>query len=132
MGSGPIDYQLEGPVAVLNFDDGKANALSPVSLAALGEALERAESEARCLLWLGRPGRFCAGFDLSVMKQGGEAVTDLVRAGAELAIRVYASPIPILMGVTGHGWCLGWNCWENSRDREAARGSVRTSLQEAA
>ena len=127
-----VRYEKHGDVAVMTFDDGKANVLSPTSLAALGEALERAESEARCLLWLGRPGRFCAGFDLSVMNQGGEAVTDLVRSGAELAIRVYASPIPVLMGVTGHALAMGAILLMAADRRLAAEGKFKIGLNEVA
>ncbi|MFP8874737.1 MAG: crotonase/enoyl-CoA hydratase family protein [Myxococcota bacterium] len=127
-----VRYEKHGDVAVMTFDDGKANVLSPTSLAALGEALERAESEARCLLWLGRPGRFCAGFDLSVMNQGGEAVTDLVRSGAELAIRVYASPIPVLMGVTGHALAMGAILLMAADRRLAAEGEFKIGLNEVA
>ena len=132
MSESMIRYEKRGDVAVMTFDDGKANALSHASLAALGEALERAESEARCLLWLGRPGRFCAGFDLSVMKQGGEAVTDLVRAGAELAIRVYASPIPILMGVTGRALAMGAILLMAADRRIAIEGEFKIGLNEVA
>lgn len=130
MSEDKIQYELQEDVAVLTFDDGKANALSPEIIAELGEALARAESEARCLLWFGRPGRFSAGFDLSVIGQGGDAVTNLVRSGAELAIRVYASPIPILMGVTGHALAMGAILLMAADRRIAVDGEFKIGLNE--
>ena len=82
-----VRYELREDVALLNFDDGKANVFSHASIPAMTAALERAEKEAKAVVLVGRPGRFSAGFDLSVMTQGGDAVGKLVCAGAELAMR---------------------------------------------
>ncbi|HEY8059684.1 MAG TPA: enoyl-CoA hydratase-related protein, partial [Acidimicrobiales bacterium] len=81
-----LQYDLDGEVAVLRLDDGKANAIGPDTVAALDEALTRAETEAGALLLIGREGKFSAGFDLSVMTSGVEAMQDLVRSGAELLV----------------------------------------------
>lgn len=132
MGSGPIDYQLEGPVAVLNFDDGKANTFSPRTILALNDALDRAELEARSILWLGRPGRFSAGFDLSVIKQGGHAMTDLVAAGAALALRIYQSPIPLTIGATGHALAMGAIMLMAADHRVGVTGNFKIGLNEVA
>ena len=53
-----IQYRLDGAVAVITMDDGKANALSPASITALDAALDRAEEEAKAVVLAGRPGRF--------------------------------------------------------------------------
>jgi len=45
MSENAIGYRLEGRVATLRFDDGKANALSPVAIDALSAGLDRAEKE---------------------------------------------------------------------------------------
>ena len=78
MSENPIGYQLEGTVATLRFDDGKANAVSHPAVDGLNAGLDRAEKEAAAVLLAGRPGRFSAGFDLSTMKQGPDAVRSLV------------------------------------------------------
>jgi len=132
MDDGPINYQLKGPVAVLEFDDGKANTFSPTSIAALNEAFDRAEREARCILWLGRPGRFSAGFDLSFIKQGGRAMIDLVASGATLALRIYESPIPIAIGVTGHALAMGAIILMASDKRIGVAGDFKIGLNEVA
>jgi enoyl-CoA hydratase len=99
--SDPVCYELRGSIAVVTLDDGKANALSPDVIAQIHASLDRAEKEAKALLLVGRPGRFSAGFDLSVMRQGGDVVASLVRAGAELALRLYEFPMPVVMACTG-------------------------------
>ena len=69
-----VRYALHDRVAVLNIDDGKANALSPTLIAALHAGLDRAEREAGAVMLVGRPGRFSAGFDLSIMTSGLEGL----------------------------------------------------------
>ena len=90
MSENPISYQLEGKVAALRFDDGKANAISHPAIDGLNAALDRAEQEAGAVLLLGRPDRFSAGFDLSTMKAGPDAVRSLVSGGAELLRRAFS------------------------------------------
>lgn len=132
MSTGPVQYSLDGNIARILFDDGKANALSHEALDALSDALERAESEASCVLWLGRPGRFSAGFDLSVMSQGRHAVTELVAKGAKLALRVYESPVPVVLGVTGHALAMGAILLMAADRRIAMAGDFKIGLNEVA
>ena len=97
-----LEYRLEGGVAVLVFDDGKANVLNDQSIAALHAALDRAEREATAVALVGRPGRFSAGFDLSVMGSDVDSMRALVRSGAELLLRVWEFPRPFIAVCTGH------------------------------
>ena len=62
-----VAYQLEDRTAVITIDDGKANALGHEAVDALSGALDRAVVEASAVLLVGRPGRFCAGYDLATM-----------------------------------------------------------------
>ena len=90
------------------MDDGKANALSPTMLAALSDALDRAEKdEARAVVVAGRPGRFSGGFDLAVLGGGGQAAIDMVRTGFELAERLLDLPRPVVLACTGHAVAMG-------------------------
>ena len=95
-----LSYHLDGDVAVLTLDDGKANAVSPALLEALNGALDRARDEARAVVLAGRPGKFSAGFDLSVMTQSTEAMRDLVQSGAELLLRWYEYDLPTVAACT--------------------------------
>ena len=103
----PVSTTIEDGVAVLRFDDGKANVLSPTSIEALGTALDRAELEARSVCIVGRPGRFSAGFDLSIMTSGPDAARKLLAAGGELIMRVFMHPQPVVAAVTGHALAAG-------------------------
>ena len=130
MSENPIGYQLEGTVATLRFDDGKANALSPVAVDGLNAGLDRAAKEAGAVLLTGRPGRFSAGFDLSTMKAGPDAVRGLVSSGAELLLRLYESPLPIVMACSGHALAMGAVLLLGSDFRIGVAGDFKIGLNE--
>ena len=46
---------------------------------------------------VGREGKLCAGFDLSVMSGGTEAARQLVARGGELLMRIYRHPQPVVV-----------------------------------
>ncbi|HLM64550.1 MAG TPA: crotonase/enoyl-CoA hydratase family protein [Acidimicrobiales bacterium] len=106
-GSEVVSTTIEDGVAVVRFDDGKANVLSHASIAALGRALDRAELDARAVCIVGRPGRMSAGFDLSVMTQGPKAARHLVMEGGDLLMRLFMHPQPVVAAVTGHALAAG-------------------------
>ena len=126
-----LTYTLEDRVAVLRMDDGKANAFSHDMMDALRKALDRAESEAGAIAIIGRPGRFSAGFDLSVMGSGDpDGVRNLVTAGAELLLQVYEHPRPTVAGATGHALAAGALVLCAADTRITARGDFRIGLNE--
>lgn len=125
-------YALDGDVAVLRLDDGKANAIGPDTVAALDEALTRAEAEAGALLLVGREGKLSAGFDLSVMTSGEEAMRALVRGGAEVLVRLYASPLPTVVACTGHALAMGALLLLAADTRIGADGPFKVGLNEVA
>jgi enoyl-CoA hydratase len=98
---------VEGNTLVVRIDDGKANALSHERIDALHGTLDRAETDASAVCFVGRPGMLSAGFDLKVMQRGPEAGTKLVRAGGELLMRLYVHPQPTVVAVTGHALAAG-------------------------
>jgi enoyl-CoA hydratase len=128
--SDSVVYELRGAVAIVRLDDGKANALSPDVIAAVQRALDRAEKEARAVLLVGRLGRFSGGFDLSVMRQGGEVAVALVSAGAELALRLYAFPAPVVIACTGHAIAMGAILLMAADARVGAQGDFKIGLNE--
>ncbi len=126
-----IRYELDGNVAVVHFDDGKANVLTHATIAALHDALSSAERDAaRAVVIVGRPGKFSAGFDLSVMTAGPDQARDLLRAGAELARRVYLFPIPVVLGATGHALAMGAILLMAADVRVGADGPFKVGLPE--
>lgn len=132
MASENLCYEQKGPVALLTMDDGKANALSHDMIDALNEALTRAEAEAQAVLLTGRAGRFCAGFDLSVMGEGRETALALVTKGGNLLLRMFGYPRPLVTACTGHAMAAGALLLLASDLRIGARGSFKIALNEVA
>ena len=127
-----VGYELDGRLAVVTIDDGKANAITHEVLEALGEALDRAEEEAAAVLLVGRPGRFSAGFDLKVMTAGVEGMRDLVVAGARLAVRLFTVPMPVVAACTGHALARGSIILLACDARVGADGPFKVGLTEVA
>lgn len=132
MADSPLQYELDGKVAVLTMDDGRANAVSPVMIQAFNEALDRAEKEAHGVLIVGREGRFSAGFDLSVMSSGVEHVRALVGDGGRLLMRLYLHPQPVVAACTGHALAAGALMLLASDTRIGAKGDFKLGLNEVA
>jgi len=130
MAESALKYELDGKVAVLTMDDGRANAVTHGMIEALHAALDRAEKEAHATLLLGRPGRFSAGFDLSVMTAGPDQARGLVKAGAELLIRMYLHPQPLIAGCTGHALAAGALLLLASDTRLGTAGEFKIGLNE--
>ena len=79
---------------------------------------------------IGRPGKFSAGFDLSVMTAGPDQARDLLRAGADLALRIYTFPIPVVLGATGHALAMGAILLMAADVRIGADGPFKVGLPE--
>lgn len=105
--TGPLTTTIEDGVAVLRFDDGKANVLSDAAIDAFEGALDRATEEAGAVCIVGREGRLCAGFDLAIMTGEPDGMRQLVSRGAELLMRIYLHPQPVVVAVTGHALAAG-------------------------
>jgi enoyl-CoA hydratase len=102
-----LSYRLDGGVAVVTFDDGKANAMGHAVIEGLGEALDRAEQEATALVLVGGARAFSAGYDLAVMTESTASMQGLVAAGARFLMRLYGSPLPTVAACTGHALAGG-------------------------
>lgn len=107
MDTAPLTYTLEDGLAIVRMDDGKANALSDAMIEALVAAISRAEGEASALVLVGRPDRFCAGFDLKVMMSGPENAKALLTRGSGLLMKLYGCKIPLVIACTGHALAGG-------------------------
>jgi enoyl-CoA hydratase len=94
-------------VATIRIDDAKANAFNRELLSALSDALDVAIAQHRAALIVGRDGFLSAGFDLSVMRAGADARRSLVLAGLELALKIFESPVPVIVCCTGHAIAAG-------------------------
>ena len=126
----PLTYTLENKLAIIQMDDGKANALSTAMIDALREALRRAEQEASAVVLAGRPERFCAGFDLRVMMSGPQQAIDLLRAGSTLLLELYELPLPLVIACTGHALAGGALVVLTGDYRVGAAGEFKLGLNE--
>jgi enoyl-CoA hydratase len=105
-----VSLERVDSVMIVHLDDGKANALSAGMIVALTAALDEAEADdtINSVVLHGRPGRFCAGFDLSVMRGGDfAAIAALVSDGGDLVRRMYGSSVPVVAACTGHALAAG-------------------------
>jgi enoyl-CoA hydratase len=127
-----VSYELADGVATITMDDGKVNAMSLAMQDALGQALDRAETDGAAVVLAGRPGRFSAGFDLGTLAAGGEQSAAMVTGGWALAARLVAFPAPVVAACTGHAVALGALLMCACDYRVGAAGSYKITANEVA
>ena len=104
-------YDRQGPAAWITLNrPAKRNALSPVMLAELHQALDQAEAdpEARVLVLSGAPPAFCAGADLEFFRARLDEpdgcdrfLAAIIEPLARLMARLRASSRPVIAAVNG-------------------------------
>lgn len=102
-----VTYHLDGRVATITMDDGKANVLSPDMQAEIHAALDQAAADNAVVVLAGRENRFSAGFDLAVLQGGGEPAFNMLQGGFKLADRLLSFDTPVVMACTGHAVAMG-------------------------
>lgn len=129
-----VQLERDRHLALAILDDGKVNAVSPALLDAVNAALDAVEGDesARALVISGRDGVFSAGFDLRVMRADAAARTALLKGGAELALRLYEFPKPVVMACTGHAVAMGAILLFSADWRTGAHGDYRITMNEVA
>lgn len=127
-----LKYEMNGHVAVLTLDDGKANAVSHAFVDALTEGLDRAEQEAKAVVLHGRAGVFSAGFDLKELAKGAAESKALVDRGAALLLRVFSFPMPVVAASAGHAIAAGALLMLAADTRIGAAGEAKYGLNETA
>ncbi len=134
MPSGPLRQTTEGPVRVLELDLGKLNVLDLGSLRLLGESIREAERDehVRSLALLGRPGALSAGLDLAVLAAGGREAQELLLEMGQVLSALYASPLRVVAGATGHAVAAGAMLLLVADQRVGSEGSYRIGFPEVA
>jgi enoyl-CoA hydratase len=120
------------PIATITMDDGKANSMSPTMIKAVNKAFDKAEADQAIVIFTGREGKFSAGFDLAVMSSGAEAVTEMLKGGAELAERLMNYPYPVVIACNGHGLAMGALLLLAADYRIGTLGKYKIGLNEVA
>ncbi|MGK0305904.1 MAG: enoyl-CoA hydratase [Gammaproteobacteria bacterium] len=98
---------LEGGIAKISLDNGKANAVSFELAEEFMANLDRAKAESKGVLISGHVGIFSAGFDLKVMATGPEAANKMVSQGMLLLEKIYSYPHPVVAACEGHAIGMG-------------------------
>jgi enoyl-CoA hydratase/carnithine racemase len=127
-----VTYEVDGAVATIAMDDGKANVLSPAMLTELGAALDRAEADRAVVVLTGREGRFSGGFDLSVINAGGQEAVGMIRGGFELAARLLTFPTPVVIAASGHAVAMASFLLLSGDYRVGAAGPYKITANEVA
>ena len=124
--------EIQNDLALIRMDDGKANAINFEMLAALNAALDEAEAGAKAIVLAGRDGRFSGGFDLNAFASlGADGVYKLLDAGAELLLRLYGGPLPVVAACTGHAIAMGVFILNACDTRVGASGEYKIGANEA-
>jgi enoyl-CoA hydratase len=126
-------YSRSGPVGTIVIDDGKANVMSPAMLNALHAAFDQAEKDKTVVLLKARGKHFSGGFDLNVFAKGSaEDQYLMLKAGAELALRILSFPTPVVTACQGNAYPMGAFLIMSSDHRIAAEGDYRIGMNEVA
>src|SRR6476620_10777450 len=126
-------YSRSGPVGTIVMDDGKANVMSLAMLNALHAAFDQAEKDKTVVILKARGKHFSGGFDLSVFAKGSARDQVLmVKAGAELALRILSFPTPVVTACHGNAFPMGAFLIMSSDHRIAAEGNYRIGMNEVA
>ena len=124
--------EISNDIALIRMDDGKANAINFEMIAALNTALDTAEADAKAIVLAGRDGRFSGGFDLNAFASlGADGVYKLLDAGAELLLRLYGGPLPVVAACTGHAIAMGVFILNACDTRVGAAGEYKIGANEA-
>lgn len=124
--------EIEGGIAWITMDDGKVNALSEEMIGEIGEALDSAGSAGAVAVLRGREGIFSAGFDLRTFERGPAATLEMLRAGAQLILRLLAFPQPVLTVCAGHAYPMGAFLMLSADSRLGVAGPWRIGMNEVA
>ena len=126
-----VTLTVSSDIARIAIDDGRRNVMTTELLAQIHGAILQAEQEARVMLLTGRRGIFSAGFDLQVFARRDPAeIQAMMRAGAELALRLFTYPRPVISACNGHAFPMGAFLLLASDVRLGAEGDYLIGLNE--
>src|SRR5205823_13294643 len=126
-------YSRSGPIATITMDDGKANVMSLAMLNALHAAFDEAERDHVVPILKARGKHFSGGFDLNVFAKGSaEDEYLMLKAGAELALRLLSFPLPVVAACRGNAYPMRAFLIMPSDHRIAADGDYGIGMNQVA
>jgi enoyl-CoA hydratase len=103
-----VTVERRGAVAIIWFDDHKANILSEANIATLCDTFRSLPSDVGAVVLAGKPGVFCGGLDLKVMRGDDPAAIEHLMGSAQRLFKVmFDTPVPIVAACTGHALAGG-------------------------
>jgi len=124
-------YSRSGPVSTIVMDDGKANVMSLAMLNELHAAFDQAEKDNTVAILKARGKHFSGGFDLNANGNAEDQYL-MLKAGAELALRILSFPTPVVAACQGNAFPMGAFLVLSSDQRIAAEGNYRIGMNEVA
>lgn len=124
------NIEIVDDVALISIDDGKANAVGYDFIDTIVDGLQRAQADARAVVFAGKPGIFSAGFDLKEIAKGETQKAALVKAGGNMLTQVFAHPQPVTAACTGHAIAAGALMLLACDTRIGSQGNYRIGLNE--
>jgi len=100
--SSKVTTTIDGKLATIRMDDGKANAFDNAMFDAVNAALDEADAAKAVVVLRGKEGIFSGGYDLKTLISGPEAARQLVKRGSELAVRFMERRHPVICVSDGH------------------------------
>ncbi len=102
-----VSLAVDNDIALITIDDGHKNVINHEVLDELEHCWAQARA-AKCTILQGRPGSFCAGYDITVMTGSDPtAARDLGHRGGKFAYALYSSDKPVVAVCTGHAFTIG-------------------------
>ncbi len=103
-----VTFSTVGDVGHIQLDDGAKNVINHDVLDELEACWAEAKSNCGAVVLSGRPGSFCAGYDIKVMTEGGaKAAGELGSRGGRFALELFGSDLPIIGVAQGHCFTIG-------------------------
>ena len=115
----PIQYELDGHIARIWLNrPHKRNSVSQQLLHELDEAVKRAEADqdVRVMVFRGREGTFCSGFDLDELQGdfiGRSSAWEIAQRSARICDGIFRSPKPSVAVLEGHTTAGGFEIMIN-------------------
>jgi enoyl-CoA hydratase len=129
--SSHVQFSHESGISRIVMDDGKANVMSPALLSELNGAFDAAQDKEGLVVLSSGGKHFSGGFDLKVIREGTrEEKVAMLRAGAELALRILSFPRPVISICAGNALPMGAFLLLCSDVRFAAEGDYKISMNE--
>jgi enoyl-CoA hydratase len=121
-------------IATLTMDDGKANAFDAELLDAIRTTVTAFEGgdAVRAVVLRGRPGILGGGMNLKIIQAGGEPRRRMSEAGGKLLQALHDTPLPLMVGCTGHAVAAAAMLLLLADGRVGIDGDFRIGLNETA